>query len=103
MKHYLLTYSLASDYLERRPAFRAEHLDRARAAARQGMLLLGGAVTGTDGCPPKEALLLFAGESPEAAEAFALADPYVTNGLVAKWQVREWITVVGDGAAHRVT
>ena len=26
MNHYLLTYHLAPDYLERRPAFREEHL-----------------------------------------------------------------------------
>jgi hypothetical protein len=23
----------------------------------------------------------------------------VTNGLVAAWRVREWVTVVGEGAA----
>ena len=30
--------------------------------------------------------------------SFAKADPYVTNGLVTKWRVREWTTVVGKDA-----
>jgi hypothetical protein len=41
------------------------------------------------------AVLLFRGDSPTAAEAFAAADPYVTNGLVTRWRVRAWTTVVG--------
>jgi uncharacterized protein YciI len=32
------------------------------------------------------------------AESFAKADPYVANGLVTTWRVREWITVVGKDA-----
>jgi uncharacterized protein YciI len=46
------------------------------------------------------ALLLFKADSPRVAETFARADPYVTNGLVVRWRVREWTTVVGDGAAE---
>jgi uncharacterized protein YciI len=102
MKHFLLSYTLAPDYLERRPAFRSEHLALARAAAARGELLLGGAVAGPGGEPPAEAQLLFAGEDTGMAEAFARADPYVTNGLVTGWHVREWVTVVGAGAAAPV-
>jgi len=99
MKHFLLSYTLAADYLERRPVWRSEHLALARAAAARGELLLGGAVAGLGGAAPTEAQLLFAGEDSAGAEAFARADPYVTNGLVTAWRVREWVTVVGDGAA----
>ena len=35
-------------------------------------------------------------ELPEIAEDFAKADPYVLNGLIKSWRVREWTTVVGD-------
>jgi uncharacterized protein YciI len=97
VRHFLLTYTLAPDYLERRPAFRAEHLALARAAAERGELLLGGALD-----PADEAMLLFAGEDAATAEAFARADPYVENGLVAAWRVREWLTVVGEEAANPV-
>lgn len=98
MNHYLLTYHLAPDYLDRRPVYRAEHLALAWEAAERGDLLLGGAVED----PVDAALLLFAGETPAAAEAFARADPYVTNGLVERWSVRRWNTVVGEIAANPV-
>lgn len=91
--HYLLFYDAAPDYLERRPAFRGQHLALARAAVERGELVLGGAM----GDPVDGALLLFRGESPVAAEAFANADPYVTNGLVTRWRIRPWQTVVGEG------
>lgn len=100
MRHFLLSYALAPDYLERRPALRAAHLALARAAADRGELLLGGAVDGPgEEAPPEQALLLFAGTDGRAAEAFARADPYVRHGLVTWWHVREWLTVVGEGAA----
>ena len=60
--------------------------------------VLGGAVAN----PPDLAVLLFRGDSPEAAERFAAADPYVLNGLVARWRVREWTTVVGREAEVRL-
>jgi uncharacterized protein YciI len=102
MKHFLLSYRLAPDYLERRPAFREAHLAFARAAVARGELVLGGAVASLSDGPPEEAVLLFAGEGPTAAEDFARADPYVLNGLVTAWHVREWITVVGETAAAPV-
>ena len=97
MKHFLLTYTLAPDYLDRRPLFRETHLALARAAVARGELLLGGALD-----PPEHAVLLFAGEDASVAEAFAGSDPYVGNGLVTQWRVREWLTVVGEGAARPV-
>lgn len=39
-----------------------------------------------------------AGETIKVAEEFARSDPYVLNGLVLRWWVREWSTVVGDMA-----
>jgi uncharacterized protein YciI len=97
MKHFLLTYTLAPDYFERRPEFRGAHLALAKAAAARGELVLGGALD-----PPEEAVLLFAGEDASAAEAFAASDPYVTESLVTGWRVRAWTTVVGAGAATPV-
>ena len=94
MKHFLLTYTLAPDYLERRPQFRRAHLALAQAAVARGELLLGGALEDAE-----DAMLLFAGDDACAAEAFANADPYVRNGIVTRWRVREWMTVVGAGAA----
>jgi heme-degrading monooxygenase HmoA len=46
--------------------------------------------------------LLFRGDSPEVAEGFAKADPYVTSGAVKRWHVREWKTVAGEDASTPV-
>jgi uncharacterized protein YciI len=40
-------------------------------------------------------VLIFKGDSPAVAEEFARNDPYVKNGLIAKWYVRPWIVVAG--------
>ena len=96
MAHFLLIYELASDYLERRAAFRDSHLALAWAAAERGDLLLGGAV----GDPVESALLLFTDAA--AAEPFAAADPYVREGLVRSSRIVPWTTVVGAGAATPV-
>ena len=97
--HYLLFYDVVSDYVERRAAYRAEHLALAKKAVARGDLVLGGAL----GEPVDQSVLLFSGDSPAVAEAFAKADPYVTNGIVTKWRVRPWTTVVGRDAAVKVT
>ena len=95
MKHFLLQYDTAPDYLERRPDYRDAHLGLAWAAVERGELLLGGAMAD----PVDGALLLFAGEDRGVAERFAMADPYVRHGLVTRWRVREWTTVVGSRAS----
>ena len=92
--HYLLIYDVIPDYAERRTPFRAEHLALGRAAVERGELVLGGALAN----PADGAVLLFRGDSPQVAEAFAAADPYVRNGLVTNWRVWEWTTVVGESA-----
>lgn len=96
--HYLLIYELVDDYIERRSEFRDEHLALAWEAHKQGNLMLGGALNN----PADSAVLLFKGDSPEAAEKFAKNDPYVKNGLVKKWSVRLWTTVVGKEASTPV-
>ena len=95
MKHFLLFYRTAPDYLDRRPLFRAEHLKHAWAAAERGEIVVAGALAD----PVDGAVLMFKGEDKSVAEDFARADPYVLNGLVESWRVREWTTVVGELAA----
>jgi uncharacterized protein len=96
--HYLPMYELASDYLERRGEFRNEHLKLAWEAEQRGEIVIAGALAD----PADTAVLLFTGDSPEAAERFAKADPYVIHGLVKSWRVRPWTTVVGKDAASPV-
>jgi uncharacterized protein len=93
--HYLLFYEVGEDFVSSRAAFRQQHLKKAWEASERGELILGGALAK----PVDGAVLLFSGESSEVAERFARTDPYVVNGAVKRWYVREWTTVAGQGAA----
>lgn len=96
--HYLLFYDVADDYISRRVQYRDAHLQKAWAASERGELVLGGAFAN----PPDGAVLLFCGDSKDVAEKFAETDPYVINGVVKRWYVREWTTVAGKDAATPV-
>lgn len=98
MKHFLLIYDLSDDYLARRGEFREAHLGMAWKAHEKGDFVLGGAFTD----PADTALLLFKAETKETVEQFAKSDPYVINGLVKSWRVREWNTVAGSMAVNPV-
>ena len=88
--HLLLEYSLADDYLQRRAALREDHLALARAAHERGELLLAGALPD----PYDRALLVWTAPR-EVVERFAGQDPYVREGLVTGWTIREWNVVIG--------
>lgn len=96
--HYLLMYDVVENYVTARVPFRKLHLQHATAAYQRGELILGGALAN----PSDGAVILFQGDSPKAAVDFATADPYVLSGLVTRWRVREWTTVVGDNASVKV-
>ena len=96
--HFLLTYDLAPDYLERRAEFRNEHLKLAWEAQERGEMVLAGALDD----PADRALLVFDCDSAQTPQLFAAKDPYVTNGLVRAFHVRRWNTVVGDIASNPV-
>ena len=92
MGYFALFYSVVDNFVERRAPFRELHLAHAQRAARQSGLVLGGALAD----PADTALIVFRGNSPEAAKTFAEKDPYVRNGLVKHWEVRPWKVVVGE-------
>jgi uncharacterized protein YciI len=94
MKHWLLFYEAADDYAAKRAPHRGVHLAKAREAVARGELVLGGALAD----PLDGSVLLFKAPTRETAEAFAASDPYVLHGVVARWHVREWTTVVGPEA-----
>jgi len=91
MAYYALFYHVVDGFVERRAPFREAHLSHARHAANRGELALGGALAE----PADTALIVFRGDSPDAAKTFAEKDPYVRNGLIERWDVRPWNVVVG--------
>src|SRR5262249_24897755 len=97
MGYYALFYDVVDDYVARRAAYREGDLRLARAVHRRGELLLGGALCD----PPDGALLVFRTPDRSVVEQFARSDPYVTHGLVTRWEVRPWAVVIGDEAEDR--
>lgn len=97
-KHFLLIYDADADYADRRAPHRAAHIALAREAVKRGELVLGGAFAD----PIDGSVLLFKAPTAATAEAFARNDPYVREGVVRAWRVREWTTVIGDLALHKL-
>ncbi len=92
MKYYALFYDVVDDFVSRRAPYREEHLRLAREAHHRGELLLGGALSD----PTDRALLVFRASDSAVVEDFARNDPYVTRGLVTRWEVRSWTVVIGN-------
>ncbi len=90
MKYYLLIYHVVDDYVARRTPFRERHIRLAREAHDRGEIVLGGALED----PVDKALLVFSCEDPKVVETFVREDPYVQNGLIAKWEIRPWNVVI---------
>jgi uncharacterized protein YciI len=82
---YVLLYETADDVLETAPVHFPAHSERLRQFHEQGRALMAGAF----GDPRAEgSMAIFT--SREAAEDFVAADPFVANGVVVGWQIREW-------------
>ncbi len=89
--YYILFYEVVDNYVEKRALFRQTHLDHATKAYDRGELVMAGAYAD----PVDGAVLVFKAGDPAVAEEFAKNDPYVVNGLITKWRVREWTVVLG--------
>jgi uncharacterized protein len=82
---YVLFYESAPDVLEKAPLHQAEHGRYMREVQARGDLLM----TGPFGNPVEEgAMSIFTSRA--AAEECAKSDPFVLNGVVARWYVRDW-------------
>jgi hypothetical protein len=92
MNYYALFYYVVDDFVARRAPFREEHFRHLREAHRCGELLLAGAFAD----PVDRALLVFRAPDCSVAEDFARNDPYVTQGLVTRWEVRSWAVIIGN-------
>jgi len=81
------------DSLPRRQAVRPRHLERAAALQAEGRLVLAGPFPAIEAADPGPAgftgsLIVAEFESLAAARAWIEADPYVTEGVFAKVDVR---------------
>ncbi len=85
MPKYVLFYSSADDVASKAPAHFPAHKARLDEFHGRGVLLM----VGTFGDPQNEGSMgIFT--SREAVEEFVTEDPFVLNGVVKDWSVREW-------------
>jgi uncharacterized protein len=89
---YVLLYSSADDVMETAPVHFPAHRARVDEFHARGDLLM----IGTFADPVKDGSMAIFG-SREAAEEFVAGDPFVRNGVVASWELREWDEVLGPG------
>ena len=89
--YLLLLYDYVEDMASRRAPFREDHLNLVQQLHERGLLVMAGAWAD----PLDGAALLFRVEERGPIEEFVTADPYVRNGLVTRWQIRQWNVVVG--------
>ena len=85
MPKYVVLYESADNVAAKAPAHFAAHRARWKEFADRGDLLM----IGTFADPQKHgAMSIF--RTRESAEEFALTDPFVLNGVVKRWEIREW-------------
>jgi uncharacterized protein len=88
---YVLLYESADDVMEKAPVHFPAHSERLDAFHRDGTLLMVGAF----GDPQNEgSMAIFTTRA--AAEEFVADDPFVVNGVVRGWQIREWNEAFAD-------
>ena len=82
---YVLLYESADDVLEKAPAHFEAHAALGQEFHARGSLLM----YGPFGDPQREgSMAVFL--TREAAEEFVKGDPFVLNGVVRNWEIREW-------------
>lgn len=89
--YHILFYDYVPDILIRRAPYRERHLALARSLQERGALVMAGAWNN----PIDGAAFVFKTADRAIIEEFARSDPYVANGLVTAWRIREWNVVVG--------
>ena len=88
---YVLLYESAPNVAENAPPHFPAHEERLDEFHERGDLLM----VGTFGDPQSQgSMSVF--RSREAAEEFAGGDPFVINGVVSSWEVRDWNEVLTE-------
>jgi uncharacterized protein len=91
MNRYVLFYESADDVMSKAPAVYPAHLARLQDFKALGELLM----VGTFADPQADgSMAIF--NSRQGAEDFATEDPFVLQGVVRSWTVKEWLESSDD-------
>lgn len=85
---YLLFYEPVENVLAKAPAHLPAHSARLDDFHARGALLM----VGTFANPQEGSMSIFTTRA--AAEEFVEGDPFVLNGVIRNWQIREWDEVL---------
>ena len=86
MNRYVLFYESADDVISKAPAVYPAHVARLQEFKARGELLM----VGTFADPQADgSMAIF--NTRDGAEAFATGDPFVLQGVVRSWTVKEWL------------
>ena len=90
---YVLFYESADDVMSRAPVHFEAHSARLHEFHARGEILM----VGTFGDPQVQgSMAIFPTRA--AAESFVDGDPFVLNGVVRRWEIREWNEILApDG------
>lgn len=77
----------------RAPEAIAAHISRSNELHRKGKLLLAGAFRND---PDEPVTTMAVSYSREDAEEYAKGDPFVLNGMVSEWRIREWANILKE-------
>ena len=84
----IMLYEMASEGMAKAQANIAAHRARLKEFHERGVLLMAGPYAN----PLEGAMGVFTAR--EAAEEFVRGDPFIINGVVSKWTLREWNEVL---------
>ena len=85
---YVLYYQPSADVAAKAPVHVAAHRARWQQFVSDGTLLMIGPFSN----PREGAMGIFTTRA--AAETFAAGDPFVLNGVIERWHVREWAEAI---------
>jgi uncharacterized protein len=90
---YVLFYESADDVMTRAPTYFPAHGARVQTFHARGEILM----VGTFGDPQEQgSMAIFPTRA--AAQAFVDGDPFVLEGVVRRWEIREWNEVLAPFA-----
>jgi len=88
---YVVLYESAADVATKAPQYFPAHVAHYQDFQTRGLLLM----IGTFANPQEEgSMAIFT--TRQAAEEFVAGDPFVLNGVVARWEIREWNEVLSE-------
>jgi uncharacterized protein YciI len=91
VKKYVVLYESADDVMSKAPPVFPAHAARLREFRDRGSLLM----VGTFADPQEEgSMAIFS--TRDAAEEFVKGDPFVLEGVVRSWVIREWNESLAD-------